>query len=734
MFDKEKYYDEILTIYDANVYLDKIKTNLSSLIVIVSSKDALINNEFWNQLSVILSLKMLEIKKDEMCYAAIINSGENIFELINESLIDYSSTISGFDLHVQSKKNNEDFYSSIFVNGLNVSCDKKGLNIVLVDKNRNEILDSVCLSEVNNIIYVHRKRLPHGPDKKMYAEWNSDRLFVKDAEKWMELANHSYIMQAHPNVQIVPNGIALPIKCSPGPIWSGGICDENNKFIAGIETFKESSLKKSYSVDLKTVKYLDEDVIFGGVLLVHFGHMITDSMSRLWWYVKNKQSNLKILFLIEWGGVPNWLFDWLELLGLTKDKLYILQSTDRPLQFKKIIIPDEARCINHYMPEWILPMNLMAENALKLVDKTSLPNKIYYTRSKYAQGSGTKIIDEEYIENYYKSKGYTIISPEKYSIAEQVAMAANAEAIAANLGTLSHMMIFSRKGIKCDIWLRDSWTSSFQVAAFQFKNADWAIVDLAMSFLPFNHNKGVLLCGVTDFWRKYVTARWLQAWDPSLEMSDYTVVKYLKEWAQFFIEYPEYYSKLAIDDSEIFNIFARLSYYLVGKIPEYRLYNVGESKSSLRKKLAALTNEVLILKKNIQEKENDLKQKTVELDTVRTSLNEYISKQGKFGADINVIDNEQNTKNDVADNNVDNKTNQVERDFEVIKNDYAILINNYEELFKNYSSLDEKYKSLLGEDSCVYRSISYRIGRFITFIPRKIRDCFRKNNEQKVNK
>lgn len=43
----------------------------------------------------------------------------------------------------------------------------------------------------------------------------------------------------------------------------------------------------------------ERSVIFGGVILTHFGHIIVDSCSRLWYYAKNPNENDLYVFLME---------------------------------------------------------------------------------------------------------------------------------------------------------------------------------------------------------------------------------------------------------------------------------------------------------------------------------------------------------------------------------------------------------------------------------------------------
>ena len=57
----------------------------------------------------------------------------------------------------------------------------------------------------------------------------------------------------------------------------------------------------SYKVDRSEVEQKDEEVIYGGVIFPtarRFGHMLIETMSRLWYVVEGNSPELKIAFVI----------------------------------------------------------------------------------------------------------------------------------------------------------------------------------------------------------------------------------------------------------------------------------------------------------------------------------------------------------------------------------------------------------------------------------------------------
>lgn len=375
------------------------------------------------------------------------------------------------------------------------------------------------------------------------------RLYVKSDSKWNSLSQVNYVSNESLNVQTVDNGIILPIKKING-VYRGGVCDSDLHFKAG-RSAAWCGVKDNYAIS-KPDGVIKETVLFGGVIMLHFGHMLVDSMTRLWWLTENQYTGL-VVFLVEWGDLKPWVYEWFQLLGLDKDRIVFIFPRDKAVCYEKVIIPSESITANGYTEKYLLPAQYMAANALKLVDVKSLPNKIYLTRSHFQGGATTYIANEDYIEKFFLSKGYKCISTEEFSVAEQVAMLANAKAVATNLGTLSHLILFSTQGIKCDIWLRDNYILPVQMAIFQLKNADWRLVDAEMSFLPHTHIQGITLCGPTHCWKEYVREYWRDKVSSELALSDADIADYVKKWAEYFVKYPEVLRQMNLQHFSFFD-------------------------------------------------------------------------------------------------------------------------------------------------------------------------------------
>ena len=357
------------------------------------------------------------------------------------------------------------------------------------------------------------------------------RLFVNNYEQWSSLLTKPFLSDRKLEVFQVEDGIILPVKYMNEAVYRGGGFDSDMTFIAGLLRNKPPSagafgIKGAYEV--KEVVKFDEEVIFGGVLVGLFGHFILESLGRMWYVLQNHQDKRKIVFLTV--GEQQWFYSFLDLLDIERERIVILKQ---PTKYKKIIIPDESiHSWYNYTKEYLLPYDYIASKV-----KRNKIKKLYLTRSKIKlkePEAGKYICNEEYFEQFYQSKGFSVISPEQFSIEKQISMLVGASEVVSTLGSLSHLALFCRPGTKFTMLTRvDDDTLYPQCLINEAKDIDWVIVDASMNFLPLQHRGGgVSLLGETKFWRQYVKEKYnesimTETWKDKLE--DYT-----KNWCYYF--------------------------------------------------------------------------------------------------------------------------------------------------------------------------------------------------------
>ncbi len=514
-----------------------------------------------------------------------------------------------------------------------------------------------------------------------------ERLFVRNKADWEKVVNTNYHIEKLPEVFEVQNGIVLPCKGT-----SGGVCDSEFNFKGGL--FREyrnppgwGGIGSAYTVDKSSLKSIDEIVVFGGVLLPHFGHMILDSLTRLWWHVENPNSKLRFVFVLNVWGWKDYLWEFFDLLGIARERILFIEQ---PTQFAKIIVPEEAaHSWVGYTDKWECVYNFIVKNVLAHCSGETLPKKIYISKSNYNSG-GSLSINESYYEEWYRQHGYEVIIPELLPLYKQIALVANAEAIATTLGTTSHFNLFAKPNTRIDIITRvDHQTIRPQCLINQMKQADYYFIDGSLNFLPCERTIGNYFLGITDCWKDYVK----QIWSEDLgdkETDAELYLKYAVEWTKFFCDNPNKFKHPYFQDLDFFDILERMARILLGRKIERKQYN-DISKSQLRKERDEA------LKKLGEEKDNGNKE-IAWFKGVTDKLQDEMQV-----ARLTYLKNEEQFK--IALKKSEDKLHQ--------------------ERQSRLKSEREKTK-LLGDYYTLRNSLSFKVGRMITFFPRKLRNLFKK--------
>ena len=170
-------------------------------------------------------------------------------------------------------------------------------------------------------------------------EDSTKRLYVKDVKEWKKRLSVKRFSDRKLEVKVIERGIILPArKLENDKGYEGGVCDENFNFVAGFSRSDgiksispHLSILSSYNVNREEIVELDEDVIFGGALLGHFGHFIMESWNRLWYVIQHPELKHKILFIPSaHGGYHSYFDEFFRLMGISKDRIvYVKQPTHR---------------------------------------------------------------------------------------------------------------------------------------------------------------------------------------------------------------------------------------------------------------------------------------------------------------------------------------------------------------------------------------------------------------------
>ena len=314
---------------------------------------------------------------------------------------------------------------------------------------------------------------------------NLDYLYDKDAAK--EYFGKDYFVDKKLNFRIIERGTVLPHKhMHVNGKWTwgfGGLVDSKGEFVK--TSFVRYGAGAAYT-STDTVQYIPRVAVYLGVFLSNWGHNITDNFRRLWFLAgevfKTYFKDCPIVY-VPWEGLGSFasLPNFKRLLEILDIDVNRLLPIHYPTQFENVILPDESYFFGangkptFFTNEYRETVDRVRNFALKNRTPTA-EKKIYYFY-------GLRQVGEERIAEYFKSKGYSIVRPEKLTTDEQLNILINAESFASTLGACSHNSLFLRDGIETIFIPRAAkrFTTGRQDLIEQMRKSDSTYIDSSLS-------------------------------------------------------------------------------------------------------------------------------------------------------------------------------------------------------------------------------------------------------------
>ncbi len=294
--------------------------------------------------------------------------------------------------------------------------------------------------------------------------------------------------------------------------WEGGVLDARGDFVAGHYYDPTRSHNRNiiagYEVDAD-IPHVHETVIYGGGSgTSHFGHFLAETLSRLWWFVENYKDSSRLVLNTQGFSLDHYLLELVTRVGIAKERIIFLSQ---PTRFDRVLIPDQA---------FFLGSGEFDPIAFRLIFdaiRDSVPRggveRLYFTRTGFRDSHNTtklRELNEEMLEDFYRSQGYEIISPERLALSEQISLVAGAGSFASTGGTLSHLVLFSPNRVQQDVILRNSRSFRLhgQWGMSQMREASLSVVDPTLQMLPSSHWVGVVSYAANQHWLDFIADRY----------------------------------------------------------------------------------------------------------------------------------------------------------------------------------------------------------------------------------
>ena len=255
----------------------------------------------------------------------------------------------------------------------------------------------------------------------------------KDFKKYFEKSiSHQYMRET--NVEQYPNGIIVNEHKH-----GFGVFDNGFHFVKSSRQVRKNNGQFVPKFNHDNIPYLDEDVVFVGNVFAQFGHFLLEHMNRGYAFLDKKYQKMKFVLINnkDTNPVPNYMFELLELLGINRQDIIILNETTR---FRNVFVPVQGFNIPVYSSKAFGKMyDKIAEN----VADDEIYEKIYVSRTAMQT---RRTFGEAVVQKIFEKNGYKIICPETLPLKKQIALVKNCKYLAGCAGTALHLALFMKPG------------------------------------------------------------------------------------------------------------------------------------------------------------------------------------------------------------------------------------------------------------------------------------------------
>ena len=185
---------------------------------------------------------------------------------------------------------------------------------------------------------------------------------------------------------------------------------------------------------------LKGNTFYLGVWMGHYGHFITETLSRLWMYKDIKHYDNLVAFPFIFNHrkpIEDYQAYFLHLLDIPSKKI---QTLRKPLRFDNITIPEQGWTINHSVNKNIKPLYKHIRDKHKSVVQPY--DKIFLSRNDPAY---QRIKNVSKIETLFKSQGFIIFFPEQLTIQDQLSIYNGCKVMAGFSGSALHNCLFTQE-------------------------------------------------------------------------------------------------------------------------------------------------------------------------------------------------------------------------------------------------------------------------------------------------
>jgi len=239
-----------------------------------------------------------------------------------------------------------------------------------------------------------------------------------------------------PTPEVTPDAVLGPLTAAAHPSGVGCVAETPGVTLTHIRADTPEGPVNRLEVHAPAggadAQLLAGPTLWAGPYFAHFGHMLAESIHRLWAaHHFPALQDARIAFQAMPGAVRRPWFDaMLRLVGIAPERVILI---DRETRFEELHVPAQGRALGGAL---LLPDYLSLFPLAPIPVPAGTPRRLYVSRSRYTH-SGI-YLGESLVERVLAEAGFAIIHPQDLPLADFVGMLRAAETIVFAEGSAIH--------------------------------------------------------------------------------------------------------------------------------------------------------------------------------------------------------------------------------------------------------------------------------------------------------
>lgn len=182
-------------------------------------------------------------------------------------------------------------------------------------------------------------------------------------------------------------------------------------------------------IDATTLDYLNEEFVYGGPVILHYGRFLTATLPRLWHLISHPGKRRRIIChsheAPETWFAHDFIRDLLGAIGLTKEDFF---RPKLPCRLRLLRVPRPAMEERNFIHRSMDRLAISIGKYFDLPTASSRRGTVYLSRTQIPR-TAKRFADEQVLEHYMSEKGATILHLQELSFPDMLRGLAGAEVI-----------------------------------------------------------------------------------------------------------------------------------------------------------------------------------------------------------------------------------------------------------------------------------------------------------------